>query len=74
MVRIKGMLRGERGAETALAYVQGRLIEAGEAVERRLRKRGAGVLECERRGDLVAALRAMRDEIEATIKGLEEQP
>jgi len=70
MANVKGMLQTERGSEIALAYIQGRLIEAGESVERRGRKRGK-MLEAEHRALLVAALEAMRDEIDATIQGLE---
>ena len=71
LANIKGMLQVEAGPKIALCYIQGRAMEAGDTV---IRRAGNRATEAERQAALVAALRAMRDEIEATIKGLEEQP
>lgn len=48
----------EDAVALALAYVEGRAIEAAQRRERQLRKRGP-VLECERRADFAAVLREM---------------
>lgn len=58
----------------ALAYIQGRALEAGDRVERQTRKRGGKTLLCERRGDLVACLNAMIAELKLHIDAIEEQP
>ena len=65
---IRGMLVVESGPKIALCYIQGRAMEAGDTV---IRRAGSMATEAQRKAVLVAALRAMRDEIEATIDGLE---
>ena len=55
----------------ALAYIQGRALEAGDRLERQTRKRGGKTLQCERRGDLVACLNAMIAELERHVDAIE---
>ena len=55
----------------ALAYIQGRALEAGDRVERQSRKRGNKALQCERRGDLAACLNAMIGELKLHVDAIQ---
>lgn len=70
LVTISQLLQFGGSTKATLAYIQGRLLEAGDAVERRASSKDT---ESQRKAVLVAALRAMRDEIEATIEGLKRE-
>lgn len=78
MQRILDMLQSEtmrhpdQGPKLALAYIQGRLLEASDRAEEQSRRRHKGQLTLPlKKAILLSALTAMVDEIDETIRGLQ---
>ena len=66
------MTQPEQGPMLALAYIQGRLIECSEkaAIDCRRRLKGESLAPHLRKAILLAALTAIADELDETIRGL----